>query len=347
MNLDRQIGSLFIIGFAGTVIESGSELVHDLKQYGPAGVILFNRCLHRPELPGNIASPTQLRRLTADLQSCSDNPLLICIDQEGGAVRRLTPAGGFVDMPGARDLAATTGNTTLTAGVAEQAAVLLADLGINVNLAPVVDLDCNPDNPVIGRLGRSFSADPQVVAAHATAWIEAHRRHGVLSCLKHFPGHGSSAADSHHGFVDITDHWQELELRPYQMLLQDSQVDLIMTGHLFNRNIDPVFPATLSPATIDGLLRKRFGYDGAVISDDMQMRAITDRYPFDEAICRAVAAGVDLLIFGNNLDYRPGLLGAAVKAVRTGMLLGIVSEERLAVAVRRVQRLKNLVNRTQ
>ena len=217
---------------------------------------------------------------------------------------------------------------------------MLAELGINCNFAPVVDLNSNPSNPVIGAIERSFSDEPAQVARHAAAWIEAHRARGVLSCLKHFPGHGSSATDSHLGFVDISDSWEQRELDPYRILLQQNKVDMVMTGHLFNRHLDPNNPATLSSPIINGLLRAELGFQGVVVSDDMQMKAITDHYSLEEAVCRSLAAGVDMLVFGNNLDYGSDSCPRAIKAIEDGIARGLLSEEQLLRSLGRVIKLK-------
>ena len=160
MDLAKHIGSLLIIGFPGPTLEREMEICRDIAEHGLGGVILFNRCLHTPSQPANVISFKQLKELCTSLQHLADETLL-------------------------------TGHTTLTREQAESTAAMLAALGINCNFAPVVDLDTNPSNPVIGAIERSFSEDPAVVARHAAAWIEAHRSRGVLSCVKHFPGHGA------------------------------------------------------------------------------------------------------------------------------------------------------------
>ncbi|MGI9535807.1 MAG: glycoside hydrolase family 3 protein [Desulfocapsaceae bacterium] len=340
MDLSTQIGSLLILGFPGPVLEQEMEICQDIVDYNLGGVILFNRCLHTPAQPANIISPTQLEELCTSLQNLADDTLLIGVDQEGGMVRRLRPEAGFADSSSARELGATGDHTALTRKQAETTAAMLADVGINCNFAPVVDLLSNPSNPVIGSIDRSFSEDPKLVARHAAAWIEAHKTKGVLSCLKHFPGHGSSAADSHLGFVDISDTWQPQELEPYRLLLDEEKVDLVMTGHLFNRHLDPTHPATLSSAIIEGLLRIDLGYDGIVVSDDMQMKAITDHYSFEEAVCRSLAAGVDMLVFGNNLDYGRNVCPRAIKAIKNGLDKGVLSEAGLKASLSRVNNLK-------
>lgn len=340
MDLSKQIGSLFIIGFPGPVLNQRLAIHRDIVEHQLGGVILFNRCLHDPSQPANISSPEQLHALCRSLQELGGGNLLIGVDQEGGKVSRLRPEAGFTEIRSARDLAESGESTEVTRTAAETTAAMLAEAGINCNFAPVLDLAVNPENPVITTLDRSFSASPEVVSRHARTWIEAHRRRGIVSCVKHFPGHGSSTADSHHGFVDISTSWQRTELEPYRQLLAHDLVEMVMTGHLFNRHLDPHYPATLSGPTIDGLLRNELGYDGVVVSDDLQMKAITDHYGFDEAVCRSLAAGVDMLVLGNNLDYDPDICPRAIQAIRNGIDRNIIGERRLQAALDRVRQLK-------
>ena len=339
MNLSEQFGTMLILGFPGPTLEKGMSIRRDIVEYGLGGVILFNRCLHDPSQTANILSPDQLLELCSSLQDLAPDTLLIGVDQEGGQVRRLRPEAGFADLCSARRMGGEH-NTDLTSKMAHATAVQLAELGINCNFAPVIDLNSNPSNPVIGAIERSFSNEPERVARHAAAWIEAHRAHGVLSCLKHFPGHGSSAADSHLGFVDVSDSWQSSELEPYRRLLQDGMVDLVMTGHLYNRHLDPDYPATLSAPIVNGLLRSELGYAGVVVSDDMQMKAITDLFGFEEAVCRSLAAGVDMLVFGNNLDYGSDICPRAIKAIESGLERGMLSEGQLRQSLGRIKKLK-------
>lgn len=215
----------------------------------------------------------------------------------------------------------------------------LAAAGITHNLAPVVDANTNPANPVIGRLGRSFGADPAAVIAQARAFIEAHRAHGVTTTLKHFPGHGSSQADSHLGLVDVSATWQPLELDPYRVLIGEGLVDAVMTAHVFNGRLDPDLPATLSKATITGLLRQELGYDGVVITDDMNMAAITGQYGFAQAAVLAIEAGADLLAYGNNLVYDAGVAERAVAALLSAVEQGELSAARIDESYRRVMAL--------
>ncbi|MBT8328110.1 MAG: hypothetical protein KJN87_00270, partial [Desulfofustis sp.] len=212
MNVTTHLGSLLIVGFLGPTLDQGMPIHRDILDYGLGGVILFNRCLHNPDQTANIVSPGQLKELCTELQNLAPRTLLIGVDQEGGKVRRLWPEAGFEDLCSARQMGSDTDDTALTREQAQTTAAMLAELGINCNFAPVVDLNTNTSNPIIGTLERSFSDDPLHVARHAAAWIDAHRARGVLSCVKHFPGHGSSAADSHLGFVDISESWERHEL---------------------------------------------------------------------------------------------------------------------------------------
>ena len=340
MDASKLVGSLLIAGFPGPALDQEMEIYRDIVDYNLGGVILFNRCLHNPEQPSNIMSPAQLTTLCTSLQDLAKGTLLIGVDQEGGMVRRLRPEAGFDDTCSAHRMGEQGEDTSLTRKQAETTAAMLAEVGVNCNFSPVVDLRINPSNPVIGAIDRSFSEEPMVVTRHATVWIQAHRSRGVLSCVKHFPGHGSSTADSHLGFVDISESWGRQELDPYRTLLRENMVDLLMTGHLFNRFLDPDHPATLSRSIIDGLLRTELGYDGVVVSDDMQMKAITDHYGFEEAVCRSLAAGVDMLVFGNNLDYGRDLCPRAVRAIEHGIDRGMLSESQLKASLGRVKRMK-------
>ena len=339
MNLHDTLGELFIIGFHGTGIEPGGELEDQLKTLKPGGIILFARSLANPEKGGNITSPAQLRELTAHLHSLSSTPLLICVDQEGGLVQRLNSGNGFFDICSAGKMGAAE-NLGLLRSEALRTAENLSRHGINVNFAPVVDLNVNAASPIIGNVHRSFSADHQRVISCAEAWITCHRRHNVLSCLKHFPGHGSSTADSHLGFVDISSSWENRELLPYRQLIDRKMADMVMVGHLYNRHLDPVFPATLSRPTVSGLLRGQLGFEGVVVTDDLQMKAISDHYGFAEAICQSLEAGIDMIVIGNNLEHRAALLGEAIEAVVTGIESGVVREETISAALARIRHLK-------
>jgi len=217
---------------------------------------------------------------------------------------------------------------------------MLAEAGINLNLAPVVDLNANPDNPIIGKIERSFSADSNVVTNHAREVIKAHHKFSVLTTLKHFPGHSSSRDDSHWGFVDVTQSWTSAELEPYARIIAAGQCDAVMTAHIFNANLDSSFPATLSKPIITGILREQLKFDGVVISDDMQMKAIADHYGFDEAIHRAIDAGVDIIAIANNSIFDENVAARAIAVIKQLVQDGKISPARIEQSCQRIMRLK-------
>jgi beta-N-acetylhexosaminidase len=339
MNLKEKIGQLLIVGFEGASVNHNSPVIRDIKNANLGGVILFDRFLAKKLPMNNILSASQTLELIDDLQDCAHGTLLVAVDQEGGRVSRFKEDRGFPQTLPAAELGSAP-DTTATTTAADSTARLLSELGFNLNLAPVVDLNSFANNPIIGKYQRSFSNDSQTVIEHAAAWVNAHRKHGILTCLKHFPGHGSAREDSHLGFVDISLTWQKEELIPYRQLMDRGMVDTVMTGHLFNSVLDSQYPATLSAKTLTGLLRNELGYTGPVISDDMQMRAITSRYGLEEAVCMAINAGVDLLVFGNNLDYDPQIVTKVINTLTLAVQRGTVAEEQIEAAWQRVQLLK-------
>lgn len=335
ITLEQKIGRLLLVGFRGQSLAENPQLEQDLRRGRLGGVILFDYDVALHSERRNIQSPSQVRRLIGELRAASALPLLVAIDQEGGKVARLKPKHGFAPTRSALELGQLD-DPALTAAATGQLATTLAELGINLNLAPVVDLCSNPDNPVIAAYQRCFSADADKVVTHATGYIAAHRQQAVLTALKHFPGHGSSRNDSHQGFTDISGSWDKSELIPFRRLIAAGQVDSIMTAHVFNRQLDPQYPATLSPKTIDGLLRQQLNYQGVVISDDLQMRAISDNYSFSQAIALALRAGVDILLFGNNLSYDPQLVEHLQSTIRKLVQTGEIAEARLDRSYQRI-----------
>jgi beta-N-acetylhexosaminidase len=338
---DLQIGRMFLLGFDGCSLAKNPWLREAVCSQGLGGVILFDRNIDGKTQ--NIRSPGQLQELTAELQELTPEPLLIAVDQEGGMVRRLKEQDGFPAFPSAVELGAsgTTENTTVAAA---SMARTLAEAGINLNLAPVVDLNLNPDNPIIGRYQRSFSADAAQVAAHAAAFIQAHHEHGIGCCLKHFPGHGSARGDSHLGFVDISEDWQEQELEPYRLLFARGFEDAVMTAHVVNRRLDPSgLPATLSPRVINTMLRRKLGFAGVTMTDDLQMRAIADHYGYCEAVQRAVLAGVDLMIVGNNLERNENALTEGIAAVEELLDKEQIDADSIEASLQRISIMKQKI----
>ncbi|MBU4526058.1 MAG: glycoside hydrolase family 3 protein [Desulfomicrobium sp.] len=330
----EMIGQMLLVGFRGTSVGSDAPILRDIREHNLGGVILFDRDVQLQSSERNIQSPEQVKALTASLQANARTPLFIAVDQEGGKVRRFREDRGFAFSPSAKSMGLGAPAQTRLEG--ERTGKLLADLGVNLNFAPVVDVDVNPASPAIGKLERSFSSDPDLVALHAGAFCQGLLSQGVLPCLKHFPGHGSAAVDSHLGLTDVSKTWTPAELRPYEMLIPLGASPLIMTGHLFLRQFDDVHPSTLSRAVLTGLLRQRLGFGGVIVSDDMQMRAIADHYGQAEAILLAVEAGVDMLVFGNNLDYDPDIVPKAVNILAKAVQEGRLSRERIEASHERI-----------
>ena len=283
---DQELGQLFILGYKP---EHFTEIVQSAEE-NLGGVIFFRK---------NIKSPDQLKR---DIQKLKQrNPqLLVAVDQEGGKVQRLDGRSQFPElaMPSAKAI-----SQYAPAEIKrryEKLAKALVAIGFNLNLMPVVDID-KAESPTIGQLGRSYG-DSQSIIRHARIAIAAHKKYGVLTSLKHFPGHGSAWKDTHDGFVDATRQWSPQELEPFRQLIrqQPESVHLVMISHMYNQQLDPVYPASLSKKTID-ILRKTLNYKGAVISDDMQMKALS-QYSLEKRVELALKAGNDLLIFSNQCD---------------------------------------------
>lgn len=339
VDLDTQIGQMLMIGFRGLEVDDQHPIIQDIQEREIGGVVLFDYDVPLDSSIRNIKSPQQVTRLNEQLQAAADQPLFIAIDQEGGQVSRLKTKFGFPPTVSAQYLGEINDPDT-TRQYARQTAALLKELGINTNLAPVVDLNTNPENPIIGAIDRSFSVDPEIVTRQAVAYIEGLHKHDIISALKHFPGHGSSEDDSHKGFVDVTDTWDRKELLPYQNLIDREVVDMVMTAHIFNAKLDSTYPATLSKPTINGILRDRMNYEGVVISDDMQMKAISSFYSLKEALSKALDSGVDILVFGNNTIYQEDIASQAHQAIKEMIESGEISRERIRRSYDRIMELK-------
>jgi len=339
-NLDVKIGQMLMVGFRGLEADNEHFIVRDIRERHVGGVVLFDYDVPTRQAVRNIESPSQVKALIASLKSVSASPLVVAIDQEGGIIARLKERHGFPPTVSHKHLGKLN-DLEMTHKQATLVAKTLADLGINLNLAPVVDLCINPDNPIIARHERCFSADPLAVTHHALQFIRAHHERGVLCALKHFPGHGSSTEDSHLGLTDVTRTWSRVELDPYIRIIEAGQADAIMTAHVFITKLDDRYPATLSQAAITGILRKELNYDGVVISDDMQMGAIINHYGFEMAVRKAIEAGVDILVFANNSVYEEDVARRAIGVIRELVQAGTISEARIDESYRRIYRLKS------
>lgn len=334
-SLDIKIGQMIMIGMNGYAVKESSPIVQAIKKNQVGGVLLFELNLN----PVN--TQKTLAKLTADLQAAARIPLLISIDQEGGKVNRLKTKYGFKEMPSAKSIGLKNDDQyTVQTGV--NTADALQACGITINFAPVVDVD-NPDCPVLGKLQRCYSANVQDIAHIAALIMDAHFEKDIRTAIKHFPGHGNSRTDSHKGLADVSKYWTKEELQPFKILIDEGKVDAIMTAHIINRQLDESgLPATLSEKMVTNLLRKQLGYDGVVISDDMQMHAISSFYGFDESIKRAINAGVDILIFSNNIDKATLYSAANIhSSIRKMVLRGDIKKERIDESYRRIMALKS------
>lgn len=325
--MDIKIGQMIMSGFKGT--RPSDEITRAIKNCHIGGVILFDKDVSNKMGECNISSPAQLKELTAELRALSGTPLLIAIDQEGGQINRLKPVYGFPRTVTA-DHQGVVGSLDSASYWAASTAATLKECGINVNFVPCVDINVNNSNPIIAKYGRAFSSDPDSVYLFAERWVQEHHKQGVATSLKHFPGHGSSRGDSHHGLTDITDTWLEKELIPYERFADNGYDGIVMVGHLVNRNIDPEYPASLSEKTIKDILRERIGFDGVIATDDMNMGAITDNYTLRKALSLAINAGVNLIILGNNATvYEENLAMRCHGMIKSMVAMGEIAPEKI------------------
>ncbi len=336
---DRELGQLLVIGFRGTEINPESDITKDIKELNIGGVVLFDYDVESKSYGRNIESDDQLLKLASSLVAYSSTPPIISIDQEGGQVARLKPSLGFPKTVSAQYLGEIDSEDS-TRFYARKTAQEFMVVGVNTNFAPVLDVNTNPQNPVIAKYERSYSSDPLKVAEHAGYVIDEFDVEGILTVLKHFPGLGSSTSDSHLGVTDVTDTWSPDELLPYKILFEEKNINAVMTAHIYNANIDRDWPATLSPPTINGLLRDSLGFEGVVFSDDMQMEAIRSEYGLETAIEQSLNAGVDILMFGNNLVYEKDIAQKAIDIIQNLIAEGKVTEETIRASLDRVAKLK-------
>ncbi len=339
--LRRYAAGMLMVGFKGDSVTEDCDAARYVRDLKVGAIVLFDIDMTGEATLGsrNITSKERLTRMTSQLQAWADYPLLIATDQEGGRVARLKPQYGFQPTVTAEYLG-TVDNEDTTRYYASRLAREMHEAGVNVNLAPVVDV-LNHDCAAVGHFNRCFSTDAAVIARHAGWFIDECRREGVMCTLKHFPGHGNAIDDSHYGFVDVTNAWTPRELEPFSLLIDAGKADLVMTAHLFNGNIDDEYPATLSRKTIDGLLRGKMGFDGVVVTDDLYMQAILDNYSVETALELAINAGADLICVGNNINtgYEPERPFELVEMIVNLVKQGRVPWERLQQSRQRIMKL--------
>ena len=331
--LDKMIGQMILIGFPKAEVD---PLTLAEVKAGKAGAIIY---FEKNLPPKNTIEAT--KKMNETYQKAAPIPLLICIDQEGGKVNRMKTKYGFPKSVTAGYLGKTK-SLDSARFYAANTAKAMKNVGFNVNLAPCVDLAINKENTVIVKNERSYSRHADTVAMFATEVVKEHRKQNIITSLKHFPGHGSSLADTHYGVADVTNTWLADEIIPYKALLANNSVDAIMTAHIVNKNLDPKgLPGTLSNRVIDSLLRKQLGFKGVVFSDDMQMQAIAKNFTLEETIKLAINAGVDIMCFSNNI---PGSEERTVdrvhRIIKEMVQSGEIKRSRIEESYKRIMELK-------
>jgi len=332
--LDIKIGQMIMVGMPKSELDA--KVLEEIKRGKVGSIIFFEKNI--PNRPNAFAS---VKNMTWTYQKAASIPLFICIDQEGGKVNRLKEKYGFTRSVSAAMLGKYKSLDSVRF-YADATAATLAGLGFNVNFAPCVDLALNKENSVIYKPERSYSANADTVVMMAKEVIKQHRKYGVITSLKHFPGHGSSKEDTHFGVADVTNTWNEVELKPYQVLIDSGYTDAVMTSHIVNKNLDAKgLPGTLSKEILDGILRKRLGFNGVVFSDDMQMHAISKNFGLEESIKLAINAGVDIMCFSNNIaGSEERTVDKVHSIIRKFVASGEIKPERIDESFQRILQLK-------
>lgn len=352
-HLEKMVGQMIMTGFHGDGMGENPEefaaIESQIKSGQIGGVILFDVDLSglmargmtaaqakKEIFSSNIKNIDQVKQLNQHLQSIAPNKLLIAIDQEGGNVQRLKPEHGFLPVPSAKELGR--GDTQTTYEIAYDLGNRLGDLGFNVDFAPLLDVDVNPNSPAIGAKDRSFSSNPDIVIKHGDAFARGLSDAKMAYSFKHFPGHGSAGNDSHAGITDITKTYQDYELLPWKNLLKNASPNtMVMVAHVINNNFDTL-PASLSYKTIQ--MVRDMGFNGVIISDDMDMGAIANEYGTETAVEMAINAGNDILVFGNNLTFDKNR-GADVNKMIVKMVHdGKIKRSRIRESYNRIKKLK-------
>jgi beta-N-acetylhexosaminidase len=313
VNLREKVGQLFMLGIHGT--EPSKEVRALFKTYHPGGVILFSRNMEDPEQAAHLANA--LQKLAPRM------PLFVSIDQEGGRVARLPK--GCTAFPG-QGVLGRAASASLAYDFAQVTAEELRAIGVNMNLSPVLDVNTNPRNPVIG--DRSFGSDPELVETLGLAVIAGLQDNGIMACGKHFPGHGDTAADSHKELPTVShaiERLRDIELRPFAHCIGNG-LAAVMSAHVRYPALDPKLPATLSPAIMTDLLRKELRFTGLALTDDLEMRAILDHYGIEEAAIRSLQAGADILLICKDHARQVAAMEAVHEAVKDGTVSDLAFE---------------------
>jgi beta-N-acetylhexosaminidase len=329
--VELPVGECFVLGFRGLSLPEwlrGFE-----RELGLGGVVLFDWDAETRRAERNVESPAQLRALCAELHALPSRPLVF-VDQEGGRVRRLKAERGFAPLPSARELAVLP--EAEARALAARSFEEMRALGIDYDLAPVVDLDLNPENPNIGALGRAFSADPAEVARCARLLGDAARAAGLGLCLKHWPGLGGAAVDTHRGVADLSDDVCEPQLALFDALAAELPGRAVLLSHGVVRQWDADRPVSVSAAAV-AELRRRAGDDVLLVTDDLQMQGLQAFLPTRDACVEALRAGVDLVLLGNNLLRQEDECAPAAREVARAAAAGEIPRQNLESALRRIR----------
>ncbi len=336
-SLEEMVGQMIMVGVGGSKPSDKwvKQLKTDIQNGKIGGVILF---------ANNIDSPKRLKELTSFLSNAkSKYPLFVAIDQEGGEVQRLSKKNGFHDYPSAYDMQrekTLLESYTIYKNLADE----LKEYGFNINFAPVVDLNINPNSPAIGAKNRSYSAEEEIVIAYSNEFLRAQKDAGIISVLKHFPGHGSALADSHKRITDVSETWQYNELKPYYDFIRYKKVEAIMVGHINLDKFDKMYPASLSKKIITGVLRKQLKFDRVVFSDDMNMKAIKDIYGFKQSVIMAINAGVDVLVYSSYFTQKSSVVNEVTNIILKAVKNKKIDIEIIKNSFNRIKGLKNVIN---
>ena len=342
-DISTMIGQMLMVGLRGHTERDVSSFFKSIQGYSIGGVVLYDQNITvSPPSLHNIRSPKQLTSFTSALQKESAIPLLIAIDQEGGKVNRLKPEYGFPDSKSWAEIGKIN-KLNITKKNAKLTAKTLKMNGINVNFAPVLDLS-NNSKSFIAQKERCFSKDPKKVVKHSKEFINAHLDNNVVTVGKHFPGQGSAIGDTHVRFVDVSKTWTSNELLPYKELINNNSLNAIMISHIFHSELDKKYPATLSKLIIRNLLRREMGFDGIVISDDPQMKAISNKYDLETVLKLMINAGVDIFCFGNNLIYDPNIVQKVHLVIEKLLDKNKISENDIKKSYLRIIKIKSQIN---
>lgn len=316
-DLERQAARMFTVGFDGKTLSSDLK---GLLDRGVGGVVFFAR---------NVGTPEEVFELTRAIKRHAGRPVLIAVDQEGGRVARLRQ--GFTPIPSMRAVGAA-GDRELCRALGRVLGRELRAVGFDLNFAPILDVDTNPDNPIIAT--RSFGRSAALVSSMGTALLEGIQSAGVGACGKHFPGHGDTNQDSHRELPRLSHdlgRLNDVELPPFRAAVE-AGIAAIMTAHVIFEPVDAAYPATMSRPVLDGILRRQMGYDGLVVTDDLEMNAIAEHYGLEEAVVRGVQASVDSFL----CCHTPERMHRAIDTVIDGVRRGVLDPERIQEANRRI-----------